>query len=147
MIQGKTIICEEVFVQLVRLAAERVDRVNLWEHTGGGLMSFAKGLTGKNTPAVAVEKTDAEVAENGTVKKGHVAFTLKVSVACDTSIPDTIEQLREAVVREVVRITDFQVDRVDIIVAQLEEAEKTPAPEQEPKEPEKTEESPAEAGE
>lgn len=72
-----------------------------------------------------------------------MAFTLKVSVACDTSIPDTIEQLREAVVREVVRITDFQVDRVDIIVAQLEEAEQVPEPEK----PEKTEESPAEAGE
>ena len=116
MIQGKTIICEEVFVQLVRLAADRVPQVNLWEEAGGGLMSFAKGLTGKNVPPVSVEKTDAEVTENGTVKKGHVGFTLKVSVACDASIPDVIEQLREAVVKEVVRITDFQVDRVDIIV-------------------------------
>ena len=43
MIQGKTIICEEVFVQLVRLAAERVDRVNLWEHTGGGSCPLPKG--------------------------------------------------------------------------------------------------------
>lgn len=143
MIQGKTIICEEVFVQLVRLAADRVPQVNLWEEAGGGLMSFAKGLTGKNVPPVSVEKTDAEVTENGTVKKGHVGFTLKVSVACDASIPDVIEQLREAVVKEVVRITDFQVDRVDIIVARLEEAEQAP----EPEEPEKTEESPAEAGE
>lgn len=35
MIQGKTIICEEVFVQLVRLAADRVPQVNLWEEAGG----------------------------------------------------------------------------------------------------------------
>lgn len=146
MIQGKTIICEEVFVQLVRLAADRVPQVNLWEEAGGGLMSFAKGLTGKNVPPVSVEKTDAEVTENGTVKKGHVGFTLKVSVACDASIPDVIEQLREAVAKEVVRITDFQVDRVDIIVARLEEPE-AKAPEKTAEEPEKTEESPAEAGE
>lgn len=91
MIQGKTIICEEVFVQLVRLAAARVENVTLWEQSGGGLMSFAKGLAGKNTPAVSVEKTDAEVQENGTVKKGHVAFVLKVSAAYDASIPETVE--------------------------------------------------------
>ena len=89
-------------------------------------MSFAKGLAGKNTPAVSVEKTDAEVQENGTVKKGHVSFVLKVSAAYDASIPETVEELREAVVKEVVRITDFQVDRVDIIVAQLEGAEQLP---------------------
>ena len=128
MIQGKTIICEEVFMQLVRLSAEKVENVSLCESSGGGLMSFAKGLTGKNIPTIGVEKTDAEVDENGTVTKGHVAFTLKVSVACNANIPETIENLREAVVKEVVKITDFVVDKVDIIVARLDE----PAKEAEP---------------
>ena len=141
MIQGKTIICEEVFVQLVRLAAARVEKVTLWEQSGGGLMSFARGLAGKNTPAVSVEKTDAEVQENGTVKKGHVSFVLKVSAAYDASIPETVEELREAVVKEVVRITDFQVDRVDIIVAQLEGAEQLPIAAEETAEEEKDREN------
>ncbi len=87
-----------------------------------------KGLTGKNGSTISVEKSDAEVDENGTVTKGHAAFTLKVSVCCDANIPETIENLREAVVKEVVKITDFVVDKVDIIVARLDE----PAKEAEP---------------
>lgn len=134
MIQGKTIICEEVFMQLVRLTAARVPSVSLCESGGGGLMGFAKGLTGKNVPTIGVEKTDAEVDENGTVTRGHVSFTLKVSVACDANIPEAIENLREAVVTEVVKITDFVVDKVDIIVARLDEpakkAELEPKPEE-----------------
>lgn len=128
MIQGKTIICEEVFMQLVRLAADKVENVSLSEGGSGGLMGFAKGLTGKNVPTIGVEKTDAEVDENGTVTKGHVSFTLKVAVCCDANIPETIENLREAVVKEVVRITDFVVDKVDIIVARLTEPVKKEEP-------------------
>lgn len=138
MIQGKTIICEEVFMQLVRFAAANVPSISLCESGGGGLMSFAKGLTGKNVPTIGVEKTDAELDENGTVKKGHVAFTLKVAVTYDANIPETIEALREAVVKEVVRITDFVVDQVDIVVAKLEEPPAQPATEKQPaQEPEK----------
>ena len=138
MIQGKTIICEEVFMQLVRLAAEKVENVRLYEGGSGGLMGFAKGLTGKNVPTIGVEKTDAEVDENGTVTRGHVSFTLKVSVACDANIPEAIENLREAVVTEVVKITDFVVDKVDIIVARLDEPAKKAEPEKEPQTEEKT---------
>ncbi|MDD6569897.1 MAG: Asp23/Gls24 family envelope stress response protein [Acidaminococcus sp.] len=134
MIQGKTIICEEVFMQLVRLAAEKVENVSLCESGSGGLMGFAKGLTGKNVPTIGVEKTDAEVDENGTVTRGHVSFTLKVSVACDANIPEAIENLREAVVTEVVKITDFVVDKVDIIVARLDEPAKKAEPETKPEE-------------
>ncbi|WP_303816034.1 Asp23/Gls24 family envelope stress response protein [Acidaminococcus timonensis] len=134
MIQGKTIICEEVFMQLVRLAAEKVENVSLCESGSGGLMGFAKGLTGKNVPTIGVEKTDAEVDENGTVTRGHVSFTLKVSVACDANIPEAIENLREAVVTEVVKITDFVVDKVDIIVARLNELAKKAEPETKPEE-------------
>lgn len=143
MIQGKTIICEEVFMQLVRLTAARVPSVSLCESGGGGLMSFAKGLTGKNVPTIGVEKTDAEVDENGTVKKGHVAFTLKVGVTYDANIPEAIEALREAVVKEVVRITDFVVDQVDIIVARLDE----PAKEAEPVDKAEETEKPADSTE
>ncbi|MGM9518949.1 MAG: Asp23/Gls24 family envelope stress response protein [Acidaminococcus sp.] len=138
MIQGKTIICEEVFMQLVRLAAEKVENVSLCESGSGGIMGFAKGLTGKNVPTIGVEKTDAEVDENGTVTRGHVSFALKVSVACDANIPEAIENLREAVVTEVVKITDFVVDKVDIIVARLDEPAKKAEPEKEPQTEEKT---------
>ncbi|WP_432642698.1 Asp23/Gls24 family envelope stress response protein [Acidaminococcus sp.] len=134
MIQGKTIICEEVFMQLVRLAADQVEDVSLCESGSSGLMGFAKGLTGKNVSAVGVEKTDAEVDENGTVTKGHVSFTLKVSVCCDANIPEAIEHLREAVVQEVVKIADFVVDKVDIIVARLDETTKKTEPTAEPEE-------------
>ena len=97
-------------------------------------MGFAKGLTGKNVPTIGVEKTDAEVDENGTVTRGHVSFTLKVSVACNANIPEAIENLREAVVTEVVKITDFVVDKVDIIVARLDEPAKKAEPETKPEE-------------
>ena len=43
-------------MQLVRLAAGKGGNVRLYEGGSGGLMGFAKGLTGKNGSTISVER-------------------------------------------------------------------------------------------
>ncbi|MCH3951398.1 MAG: Asp23/Gls24 family envelope stress response protein [Acidaminococcus sp.] len=133
MIQGKTIISDEVFVEIVKVASEKIEHVTFAQSEGGSLFSLAKRVTDKVIPPVSVTKTDAFVDENGTVTKGHVSFEVRVSVEYGVAVSDVIETLREAIVKEVVALTDFYVDHVDVIVAKLyhnkpaaDEAEKQP---------------------
>jgi uncharacterized alkaline shock family protein YloU len=135
MIQGKTVISEDVFVEIVKFVVEDMDHVSL-SLNEGGLFSLAKRVTDKVAPQISVRKTDTVVDENGTVTKGHVSFEVKIGVTYGISIPSIVEKLRQAIVQEVIALTEFYVDSVDVVVARLyhEEPEKT-EPEPEEKEP------------
>ena len=126
MIQGKTIISEEVFTELVRIAVGKVEHVSLTLNEGGSFFSLAKRMTDKITSQIAVKKTDASVEESGMVKKGHVSCEVKVSVEYGANIPEVVEALREAVVRETVAITDYAVDAVDVVVVRLVQPQPEP---------------------
>jgi uncharacterized alkaline shock family protein YloU len=119
MIQGKTIISDEVFVEIVRSAVDHLDSVTLTLNEGSSLFSLAKRVTDKMVPQITVHKTDTVIDENGTVTKGHVSFELKIGVDYGSCIPDVVEELRQAIVKEVVSLTEFYVDSVDVIVARL----------------------------
>jgi uncharacterized alkaline shock family protein YloU len=119
MIQGKTIISDEVFIEIVKVASEKVEHVTFAQTEGGSLFSLAKRVTDKVIPPVSVTKTDASVDENGTVTKGHVSFEIRISVEYGVAVTEVVEALREAIVKEVVALTDFYVDRVNVIVAKL----------------------------
>ena len=110
MIPGKTIISEEVFAQLVKIAISKVAHAELAESEGTSFMALAKRMTDKVSSDIAIKKSDAAVEENGTVTKGHVSFVIKVDV-----------EYGSAVVKEVVFMTDYQVDAVDVIVSRLTE--------------------------
>ena len=129
MIPGKTIISEEVFAQLVKMAITKVAHAELAENEGSSFMSLAKRMTEKVFSAIAIKKSDAEVDENGTVTKGHASFVIKVDVEYGSAIPDVLEDLRQAVVKEVVFMTDYQVDYVDVIVSKLLEKKEEAVPE------------------
>lgn len=58
-------------------------------------------------PQISVRKSDTTVDENGTVTKGHVSFELKVAVEYGSNIPEVVENLRQAIVKEVAALTDF----------------------------------------
>lgn len=88
MIQGKTIISDEVFVDIVRAAAQDLGHVTLSLNEGSSLFSLAKRVTDKMVPQISVRKSDTTVDENGTVTKGHVSFELKVAVEYGSNIPE-----------------------------------------------------------
>lgn len=128
MIQGKTIISDEVFVDIVRAAAQDLGHVPLSLNEGSSLFSLAKRVTDKMVPQISVRKSDTTVDENGTVTKGHVSFELKVAVEYGSNIPEVVENLRQAIVKEVAALTDFYVDSVDVVVARLVNIQKEAAP-------------------
>ncbi len=128
MIQGKTIISDEVFVDIVRVAAQDLGHVTLSLNEGSSLFSLAKRVTDKMVPQISVRKSDTTVDENGTVTKGHVSFELKVAVEYGSNIPEVVENLRQAIVKEVAALTDFYVDSVDVVVARLVNIQKEAAP-------------------
>lgn len=128
MIQGKTIISDEVFVDIVRAAAQDPGHVTLSLNEGSSLFSLAKRVTDKMVPQISVRKSDTTVDENGTVTKGHVSFELKVAVEYGSNIPEVVENLRQAIVKEVAALTDFYVDSVDVVVARLVNIQKEAAP-------------------
>ena len=121
MIQGKTIISDEVFVDIVRAAAQDLGHVTLSLNEGSSLFSLAKRVTDKMVPRISVRKSD-------TVTKGHVSFELKVAVEYGSNIPEVVENLRQAIVKEVAALTDFYVDSVDVVVARLVNIQKEAAP-------------------
>lgn len=128
MIQGKTIISDEVFVDIVRVAAQDLGHVTLSLNEGSSLFSLAKRVTDKMVPQISVRKSDTTVDENGTVTKGHVSFELKVAVEYGSNIPEVVENLRQAIVKEVAALTDFYVDSVDVVVARLVNIQKEAPP-------------------
>lgn len=128
MIQGKTIISDEVFVDIVRDAAQDLGHVTLSLNEGSSLFSLAKRVTDKMVPQISVRKSDTTVDENGTVTKGHVSFELKVAVEYGSNIPEVVENLRQAIVKEVAALTDFYVDSVDVVVARLVNIQKEAPP-------------------
>lgn len=128
MIQGKTIISDEVFVDIVRAVAQDLGHVTLSLNEGSSLFSLAKRVTDKMVPQISVRKSDTTVDENGTVTKGHVSFELKVAVEYGSNIPEVVENLRQAIVKEVAALTDFYVDSVDVVVARLVNIQKEAAP-------------------
>ena len=128
MIQGKTIISDEVFVDIVRAAAPDLGHVTLSLNEGSSLFSLAKRVTDKMVPQISVRKSDTTVDENGTVTKGHVSFELKVAVEYGSNIPEVVENLRQAIVKEVAALTDFYVDSVDVVVARLVNIQKEAPP-------------------
>ena len=119
MIQGKTVISDEVFVDIVKAAAATIAHVAFAPADTGSFLSLAKRVTDKMIPPIDVKKTEASVDENGTVTKGHVSFEVRVYIEYGAIVPEVVEALREAIVREVVSLTDFYVDRVDVIVVKL----------------------------
>ncbi len=119
MVPGKTIISEEVFAQLVKVAVDKVDHAELAEEAGSSFRYLAKRMTDKFTYPIDVKKSDAAVEENGTVTKGHASFEIRINVEYGSAIPDVLEDLRQAIVKEVVFMTDYLVDYVNVIVVKL----------------------------
>ena len=137
MVGGKTIINEEVFVELAKIVMAKVECVVASDGGNSAFAAFAKRVAERVVPPVVVKKVDATAAtEDSEGVEGHASFEVKVKILYGSSIPDTIKELREALVLEVETITGYKVDRIDVIVDKLvkeeefkvltEEVEETP---------------------
>lgn len=120
MVGGKTIISEEVFVELAKIVMTKVECVVASDGGSGTLAAFAKRVAERVVPPVVVKKVDAiSATEDIAGVEGHTSFEVKVKILYGSSIPDTIKELRESLVEEVETITGYTVDRIDVIVDKL----------------------------
>ena len=74
MIQGKTIISDEVFVDIARAAAQDLGHRTLSLNVKVAPFFLAKRVTDKMGSQFSVRKSDTTVDEKRTVTKGHVSF-------------------------------------------------------------------------
>jgi uncharacterized alkaline shock family protein YloU len=120
MVGGKTIISEEVFIELAKIVMAKVECVVASNGESGAFAAFAKRVAERVVPPVVVKKVDAiSATEDVAGVEGHVSFEIKVKMLYGSSIPDTIDELRAALVKEIETITGYQVDRIDVIVDRL----------------------------
>ncbi len=128
MVAGRTIISEEVFVELVKIATAKVENVVTGAGQKNVLAAIAKSVAEKVAPQIHVKKseTPAEGAEE-TAAPAAVSFDIKLNIIYGHNIPETVGKVREAVKEEVERITGYQVEKIDILVEKLVKQAETEA--------------------
>ena len=116
MIAGKTIINEEVFVELAKTAMSRIESID--NNTGNktSLAGIAKLVANKVAPHINVKKADTENEEETALT---VSFELKISILYGQNIPDVVNNVRDAVKEEVERLSGYTVDKIDVLVEKL----------------------------
>ncbi len=115
MIAGKTIISEEVFIELAKTAMSKIETISKTSAQKNSFASIAKLVADKVAPQINVKKTDAPEQET----QATVSFELKVSVLYGQNIPEAIAQVRQAVKEEVEKITGYSVEKIDVTVDKL----------------------------
>ena len=126
MIAGKTIISEEVFVDLAKMAMSGIESVSTNTGQKISLVQLARLVADKVSPQISVKKTDAaETDVNEAVTVATVSFDLKVSVVYGQNIPAVVEKVRETVRNEVESITGYKVSNIDITVERLVKPDQT----------------------
>lgn len=122
MTTGKLVVSEEVFGDIARAALHTVEDVIRQERKG----ALGRLFTGRLASKVNVKKSDTE----GGGIPGSVSFDLRLTVAYGVNIPEVASKVRDAVVKDVSNITGYEVERVDITVEKLVQAEDLEANEQ-----------------
>ncbi len=129
MIAGKTIISEEVFIELAKTAMSKVENVITGFGQKGSLATIAKIVADKVAPQINVKKSDmVDVSPDEQAPAPFVNFELKINITYGQSIPATIANVREAVKTEVEKITGYKVEKIDVIVEKLVKPEPVEAP-------------------
>jgi uncharacterized alkaline shock family protein YloU len=120
MIAGKTIISEDVFIELTKVALSTIESISTNSGQKISLVQLARIVAEKVAPQINVRKTDAaESADAETAAAPSVSFELKISVIYGQHIPSVVAKVRDTVKVEVESITGYKVERVDITVDRL----------------------------
>ncbi|MTI94100.1 MAG: Asp23/Gls24 family envelope stress response protein [Firmicutes bacterium] len=121
MVDGKTIVSEEVFGDIARAAMLKVEEI-IRQERKGSIADLGRLFTGRFSSKVTVKKSDSEDQAN----PGAVSFELKLTVVYGVNIPEVANKVREAVAEDVSAITGYDVERVDIGVEKLVRPEELP---------------------
>lgn len=116
MVTGKTMISEEVFIEIAKTALSKIDSIFTASGQKKSLASIARIVADRVIPQIAVKKVDADETEG---IAATVAFELKVNVLYGQNIPSAVNNVRETVKSEVESITGYTVEKIDVVVEKV----------------------------
>ncbi len=120
MIAGKTIISEEVFIDLVKIATAKVETVASGTGQKNVLAAIAKTVAERVAPQINVKKSEAGIpADQEDATPATVSLELRINVLYGQNIPDTVNKVRQSIKDEVERFTGYKIEKIDIIVDKL----------------------------
>jgi uncharacterized alkaline shock family protein YloU len=132
VVAGKTIISDEVFVEVSRAALAGVPGVAAGSEQKTALVSLVKIVADKVAPQINVKKNEPAESEGEATPRSSVSFDLKLNVYYGENIPAVVANVRDSVKKEVEGITGYAVERIDVMVEKLvKPAEVTAAPTEE----------------
>lgn len=128
---GRTIISEDVFVELAKTAMQKVDNVVAGNTAKDPLGQLVKSVAERFNPHIQVKKNDKDkekqidVIEADAEAMAHtVSFELKLTLVYGVRIPDVVANVRKQITEEVEKISGYKVDKIDVLVNELIKPEK-----------------------
>lgn len=112
---GKTVISEDVFIDLAKNALTKEPDISKQEKKGP-LTELFQMFTERFAPQVSVKKTETLNQEEAS---NTVSFELKLILVYGVNIPDAVTKIREAISQEVTAYTGYTVEKIDVVVEKL----------------------------
>jgi len=115
----RTLLTDEVFVEIARSAMRNVNEVARQEKKGA-LAEITQLFSERMAPQIVVKRVEPE----GTMPA--VTFDIKLTLIYGVRIPEVVEKVRSSIKSEVERLTGVNVDRIDILIEKLVRSEPIP---------------------
>ena len=112
----RTVLTDEVFVELARSAMLKVNEVARLEKKGA-LAELTQLFSERMAPQIIVKRVETEDAVPA------VTFEIKLTLIYGVRIPEVVDKVRGAVKTEVESLTGVRVERIDILIEKLVRAE------------------------
>lgn len=131
MIEGKTIVSESVFVDLVKESLEPITEINFDTQIKNALTSISKFFNKNNDNDTTPEQNPYMLTVLSIATEIHhktaehnpppsISFKLKININTDKDTNYLINQIRDNIKQKVESITGYKVDRVDININKID---------------------------
>ena len=115
----RTLLTDEVFVEIARSAMRNVNEVARQEKKGA-LAEITQLFSERMAPQIIVKRLAAEGAAPA------VSFDIKLTLIYGVRIPEVVEKVRSSIKTEVEHLTGVNVDKIDILIEKLIRPETAP---------------------
>ncbi len=124
----RTVITDDVFVEIARSAMLKINEVARLEKKGA-LAELTQLFSERMAPQIIVKRVETEATTPA------VTFEIKLTLIYGVRIPEVVDKVRTSVKTEVESLTGVRVDRIDILIEKLVRSEPAAQPPVVSKEP------------
>lgn len=117
----RTVLTDEVFVEIARSAMLKINEVARLEKKGA-LAELTQLFSERMAPQIIVKRVETENSAPA------VTFEIKLTLIYGVRIPEVVDKVRNSVKTEVESLTGVKVERIDILIEKLVRAEPTAEP-------------------